>query len=733
MTKPASSEKRSIPRASVVQRSSRRRRASDDVALNQLQTGGPSSVRRDRTSAHEVIASSVSLGSDHLPTAGMEGQSSMGWTFTGTPFQVGMLLRDRYLLEKELGRGGMGVVYLARDQKQGVACAIKALYPSFSKDILEEEFALAQRLEHPSIVRVDRVEQEPSSGVFFLVMEYVEGQSLEAYFEQALSEGAPFFLDMEILREFVVVLADALEFAHAKGVIHRDLKPANLLMAKDGTLRVLDFSIAKQLDAQTVYMTTQRGTPVYMAPEQLIGNARLTPAVDIYAVGAILYHGLTGTLPYGRLRLPSDILRAQHKDTLFDLRLDQVLLRALEHDPADRYKSICELRTALLEVLDHAEERPLRRKRRPPTVYTEVLEPKAAEALLQRLPPRVPERTQRAAERMQRRAEKEQQLAEKKRLRAERFEKRQIEKAERSLIYRSLWTPKMTFWWGISSWGVMGALLLTWLLSNGILLGWVREGEIGSWWLLSGLGGGLIAGIARDDRPSAGALWMSWMGILYLGGFFFGGALGLLFLQSMLGDGSMPTLEGVFRLHPGAAWWAAGSSALGTLFVWWVVVPCARLGLKEGWQGLVQAVWIGLLRAFVFSLTLFVGLEIVGNALWQRSVVMRYTLSLGALLVCVLVLGAILGVLSLILTVWSDRTGLWGYLLGLVTVGGLLFGMAERDLSTSPSPYQISAHAYHASQAAIKEQHRQLWNLWQSLHTQHTPPSPRRVYPVDLP
>ncbi len=727
-------EEGALGEESVERRSSRRKGASRDAALNHLPTGGPEAAKREHTSAHEVIASSAHLGSDHLPTTGIDQNKSEAWTFSGTPFRVGMLLKGRYRLERELGRGGMGVVYLAIDQQTDTPCAIKALYPNFPKEALEEEFALAQRLEHPSIVRVERFEQEPSSGLFFLVMEYVEGQSLDAYFEQAMAKGAPFFLDTETMRDFLVALTDALEFAHEKGVIHRDLKPANLLLAADGTLRVLDFSIAKRLEAQTVYMTTQRGTPVYMAPEQLVGNARLTPAVDTYAVGAILYHGLTGILPYGRLRPPSEVLRAEHKELPFDHRLDQALLRALEHDPAARYESVEALCDALLDALDAWSERPpRRRRRRTSTTRFLVEEPTEVEAILQRLPPRAPDRAQVAAERTQRAFEKKQHALEKKRLRAERLAKKQHDKAEYSQIYRSLSSPKMTFWWGVSSWGVMAALFLTWLLYNGIFLGWVHEADIWSWWWLTGLGGGLIAGIGRDDRPSTGALWMSWMGVLYLGGFLFGGALGLLFLQSMLGEGSVPTLEGVFRLHPGAVWWAAGSGALGTLFVWWVVVPCARLGLKDGLQGIVQAVWMGIWRATLFALGGMVILEIMGNLLWQRTFVVRYALPLAALVVCVVALGAILGLLSLVWTVWTDRAGVWGYLLGLMLVGLGLFGMAQREIPTPPTPYQISAEVYHASQTALKEQHRQIWNLWQSLHTQHTPPDPNRVYPVDLP
>ncbi len=251
-----------------------------------------------------------------------------------------------------LGRGGMGAVYKARQPHLDRLVALKVLPPETANDpAFGERFAREARalakLNHPNIVAVHDFGQ--SGGFFYLVMEYVDGVNLR----QAMRAGR---LTPEEALRIVPQLCDALQFAHEEGVVHRDIKPENILLDRRGRVKVADFGLAKILGQSTGNASltgTQQvmGTLHYMAPEQLAGARAVDHRADIYSLGVTFYEMLTGELPLGRFPPPS-------RKAALDARLDDVVLRTLEHAPADRYQHASDLKTDLDAIAHTPSTRP---------------------------------------------------------------------------------------------------------------------------------------------------------------------------------------------------------------------------------------------------------------------------------------------------------------------------------------------------------------------------------------
>jgi serine/threonine protein kinase len=243
-----------------------------------------------------------------------------------------------------LGRGGMGVVYRARQKTLNRLVALKLLAPErvndsrFAERFTREAQALAA-LDHPNIVTIYDFGQ--AGGFYFLLMEFVDGVNLR----QLLRDRK--FTPEEALA-IVPSLCDALQFAHDRGIVHRDIKPENLLLDKAGRVKIADFGVAKMLgmdDAATAAATARTnatrsalGTPGYSAPEQQASPHHVDSRADIYSLGVVLYEMLTGELPGKPIEPPS---RKVH----IDVRLDEVVLRALEKEPERRYQQASQIKT----------------------------------------------------------------------------------------------------------------------------------------------------------------------------------------------------------------------------------------------------------------------------------------------------------------------------------------------------------------------------------------------------
>jgi hypothetical protein len=258
-----------------------------------------------------------------------------------------------YELLDELGAGAMGTVYRARHVHTGATYAVKTL-SSVDVELLarfQREGEGQTRVDdHPHVLRVHSMGRE--GGTCFLVMDLASGGSLE----DRLREGLP---APERAAAWVSDLAAAVEHAHRRGVLHRDLKPANVLFEGDTPL-LADFGLAKLLDARSLTQTgSVLGTPAYMAPEQITGERpRLGPRADVYGLGALLYHCLTGRPPFGGTSALDSMRRALDDPPTppRELRpeipraLEAVCLRALAKDPADRYPTAAALGAALAEA-----------------------------------------------------------------------------------------------------------------------------------------------------------------------------------------------------------------------------------------------------------------------------------------------------------------------------------------------------------------------------------------------
>ncbi|HKK17436.1 MAG TPA: serine/threonine-protein kinase [Opitutales bacterium] len=229
-----------------------------------------------------------------------------------------------------LGRGGMGVVYKARQKALDRLVAIKILAGEWQgeagfKARFETEAKLLAQLSHSNIVTVHDFGN--TEDLFYIVMEFIDGVNLR----DLLREGK---MEPEQALAVVPTICEALEYAHEKGVVHRDIKPENILLDRDGRVKIADFGIASLVGAEG----ERSGTPPYMAPEQAGGV--VDRRADIYALGAVLYEMLTGERPGEDLVAPS-------KRVEVDVKIDEMVLRALEKEPERRYQSAVEFRTAV--------------------------------------------------------------------------------------------------------------------------------------------------------------------------------------------------------------------------------------------------------------------------------------------------------------------------------------------------------------------------------------------------
>jgi len=250
-----------------------------------------------------------------------------------TPAELQPLFPN-HVIEAVLGQGGMGVVYRAQQKGLERTVALKVLPakagrdPAFAERFAREARALAS-LNHPNITAV--YDFGKAGEHYFLSMEFVDGVNLRQLL--TAQKVAP-----KQALQIVEQICDALQYAHDEGVVHRDIKPENILLDRKGNLKITDFGLAKMLGREhenptALTMTHQvMGTPHYMAPEQIEKPAEVDHRADIYSLGVVFYELLTGELPLGRFAPPSGKVK-------IDVKLDEVVLRALEKEPALRYQT----------------------------------------------------------------------------------------------------------------------------------------------------------------------------------------------------------------------------------------------------------------------------------------------------------------------------------------------------------------------------------------------------------
>lgn len=294
---------------------------------------------------------------------------------------VGTVIKNRYSVERHLGEGGMGVVYLARDRElHSKPVVIKVLLGEWSHDHwgrakFHQEIEALSRLDHPNIVQVLDSGQL-SDGSPFIVMQYIEGSDVASVIDAEL-------LEFNRIANILVQCGGALDAAHQKGVFHRDLKPHNIMLQRlsDGgeVARIIDFGIAKVKESEVAGSTTQgivAGTLLYMAPEQLAHRVS-SELTDIWSLGVIAYEMVTGYRPF-RARTETELLEQQKTGPIAPSRLcpeltnraEQIILKALAFDPSSRFRKASEFaETVAVELRSvkrdslAARTRPIARKR----------------------------------------------------------------------------------------------------------------------------------------------------------------------------------------------------------------------------------------------------------------------------------------------------------------------------------------------------------------------------------
>ncbi len=296
----------------------------------------------------------------HCPSCGKENPDSAEVCFScgaalpkeGPESLLGRVVFGQYELLEMVGEGGMAVVYRARHQLTGQLVAVKmlppelAVYPEVRARFVDEARTLA-RLEHPSIVHLINFSEE--LGRLCLMMQYAEGETLEDMLDKSGRVVGP-----EAVRITLQVLS-ALDHSHAQGVVHRDIKPSNIIVRPDGTVKVTDFGIAKITRDTKLTQTGQTmGTVRYMSPEQVRGEA-VDGRSDIYSLGVTLYEAVVGHTPFDgetHFAIMSQHLSEEAKSPLdagarISQELADVILKALEKDPEDRFASAKEMAKAL--------------------------------------------------------------------------------------------------------------------------------------------------------------------------------------------------------------------------------------------------------------------------------------------------------------------------------------------------------------------------------------------------
>jgi eukaryotic-like serine/threonine-protein kinase len=289
-----------------------------------------------------------------ITTVDMPAQES-AWSQLSVPtgehsasLEAGAILAGRYEILKLLGEGGMGAVYRAHDRELDRVVALKVIRPELARNAqilqrFKQELILARQITHRNIIRIFDLGQ--AEGVRFITMEFIEGEDLSCTLARRGKLPAP------EAAAIVVQVARGLEAAHEEGVIHRDLKPQNIMIEPSGKASVMDFGIARSVDASQITRTgALMGTPTYMSPEQAQG-LKVDSRSDLYSLGIIFYELLTGRPPFLAEKPMATLLRRIHEapvppiavEPAVPKRVNEIVMKMLAMNPEDRYQAAGEI------------------------------------------------------------------------------------------------------------------------------------------------------------------------------------------------------------------------------------------------------------------------------------------------------------------------------------------------------------------------------------------------------
>src|SRR6202522_728154 len=270
---------------------------------------------------------------------------------SGLATNVLAALGQRYEILGEAGHGSMGNVYKARDRETGETVALKLLKPEIASDQammdrFKNELLFARKITHKNVCRV--YEFNRAAGIAYTSMEFVEGESLRSVLNRF---GA---LTQKKAKDLALQICSGLKEAHAQGIVHRDLKPENVMIDGSGNLKIMDFGIARSMEAVTRQTGAMVGTPAYMAPEQVSGSP-VDYRTDIYSLGLMLYEMFTGKPAFSAENAIAVALKQMREDPApprtidpsIPVPLERIMLKCLAKEPAKRFQTVADLESAL--------------------------------------------------------------------------------------------------------------------------------------------------------------------------------------------------------------------------------------------------------------------------------------------------------------------------------------------------------------------------------------------------
>jgi len=262
-------------------------------------------------------------------------------------FEEGAFFADRYEIKTQLGRGGMGMVYLAKDWKAERQVALKTLLPKYAQlpqavARFEREVSAAGRIDHPAVVKI--YDSGKVDGTLYYAMEYVEGKSVRSWMRERKKKGKRVGLNSTV--RILGMVCGALEKAH-EFTIHRDLSPENVMVTRDGQVKLLDFGLAKliETDQDLTRVGVTLGKIQYSSPEQRADAKHVDHRTDIYALGVMFYELLSGELPMPGVKLKKYVHWLPPSGEAF-------VEKAMAHNAADRFQSAREFREAMMALYE---------------------------------------------------------------------------------------------------------------------------------------------------------------------------------------------------------------------------------------------------------------------------------------------------------------------------------------------------------------------------------------------